>query len=191
MKIHLEKNAIRAMGVAECYLPISNKSTLCSVVMRSDLVIDGCNYGLSTVGGDDITDGISLMYKQFHRNDINVILILGSIMSSYNVVDIHYLFNSFNLPIISVSLNSPKNLENNFKRKHSTSWKNKLLINSKNGDNLKINLTTKYFIHAQICGISKTEAQRLLNKFTLQGSIPEPLRIAKLFARAKVLKPVS
>jgi endonuclease V-like protein UPF0215 family len=52
-------------------------------------------------------------------------------------------------------------------------------------------LTTKYFIHAQICGISKTEAQRILNKFTLQGSIPEPLRIAKLFARAKVLKPVS
>ena len=191
MKIHLEKNAIRAMGVAECYLHISNKSTLCSVVMRSDLVIDGCNYGLSTVGGDDITDSIFLMYKQFHRNDINVILILGSIMSSYNVVDIHYLFNSFNLPIISVSLNSPKNLENNFKRKHPTSWKNKLLINSKNGDNLKINLTTKYFIHAQICGISKTEAQRILNKFTLQGSIPEPLRIAKLFARAKVLKPVS
>ena len=73
MKVHLEKNAIRAMGVAECYLPISNKSTLCSVIMRSDLVIDGCNYGVSTVGGDDITNSISLMHKQFCRNDINVI----------------------------------------------------------------------------------------------------------------------
>ena len=93
--------------------------------------------------------------------------------------------------LISVSLNSPKNLENNFKRKYPNSWKNKLLINSKNGDNLKINLATKYSIHAQICGTSKTEAQRILNKFTLQGSIPEPLRIAKLFARAKVMKSVS
>ena len=144
MKIHLEKNAIRAMGVAECYLPISNKSTLCSVIMRSDLVIDGCNYGVSTVGGDDITNSISLMYKQFYRNDINVILILGSIMSSYNVVDLNFLNNLINLPIISVSLKPPKNLENNFKGKYPNSWNKKLKTYTKNGISQKINIKTEF-----------------------------------------------
>ena len=133
MKIHIEKNALRAMGIAECYFPNSKQSTLCSVVMRSDLVVDGCTYGKSTVGGDDITKNISLMYKKLNRDDINCIMILGSIMSSYNVVDLNFLNKLFNLPIISASLKSPKNLENNFKEKYPNSWKNKLKIHTKNG----------------------------------------------------------
>ena len=91
MKIHLEKSALRAMGIAECYFPNSKKSTLCSVVMRSDLVVDGSIYGESTIGGDDITESISLMYNKLDRDDINCIMILGSIMSSYNVVDLDFL----------------------------------------------------------------------------------------------------
>ena len=97
MKLHLEKSALRAMGIAECYFPNSKKSTLCSVVMRSDLVVDGSMYGESTVGGDDITESISLMYDKMGRDDINCIMILGSIMSSYNVVDLNFLNNLMNV----------------------------------------------------------------------------------------------
>ena len=188
MKIHLEKNALRAMGIAECYFPNSKKSTLCSVVMRSDLVVDGCTYGKSTVGGDDITKNISLMYKKLNRDDINCIMILGSIMSSYNVVDLNFLNKLFNLPIISASLKSPKNLENNFKEKYPNSWKNKLKIHTKNGISQKIKIKTEYSIYIQFSGISLFDTKKILDKFILQGSVPEPLRLAKLFARAKIIK---
>tara|TARA_B100001750_G_scaffold55967_1_gene44165 strand:+ start:648 stop:1214 length:567 start_codon:yes stop_codon:yes gene_type:complete len=188
MKIHLEKNALRAMGIAECYFPNSKKSTLCSVVMRSDLVVDGSIYGESTIGGDDITESISLMYNKLDRDDINCIMILGSIMSSYNVVDLNFLYKSLNLPIISVSLKSPKNLENNFKEKYPDSWKNKLKTYNKNSISQKINIKTEYSIYIQFSGISLSDTKKILNKFTLQGSVPEPLRLAKLFARAKIIK---
>ena len=49
--------------------------------LRSDLVVDGSIYGESTVGGDDITESISLMYDKMARDDINCIIILGSIIS--------------------------------------------------------------------------------------------------------------
>ena len=188
MKIHLEKSALRAMGIAECYFPNSKKSTLCSVVMRSDLVVDGSIYGESTVGGDDITESISLMYNKMGRDDINCIMILGSIMSSYNVVDLDFLNKLLDLPIISVSLKPPKNLENNFKGKYPNSWKKKLKTHTKNGISQKINIKTEYSVYIQFSGISLFDAKKILDKFTLQGSVPEPLRLAKLFARAKIIR---
>ena len=187
MKIHLEKSALRAMGIAECYFPNSKKSTLCSVVMRSDLVVDGSMYGESTVGGDDITESISLMYDKMGRDDINCILILGSIMSSYNVVDLDFLNKLLDLPIISVSLKPPKNLENNFKGKYPKSWNKKLKTHTKNGISQKINIKTEYSVYIQFSGISLSDTKKTLDKFTLQGSVPEPLRLAKLFARAKIM----
>ncbi|MBH59523.1 MAG: hypothetical protein CMO19_03780 [Thaumarchaeota archaeon] len=188
MKIHLEKQALRAMGIAECYFPNSKKSTLCSVIMRSDLVVDGSIYGESTVGGDDVTENILLMYEKINRDDINCILILGSIMSSYNVVDLNLLNKLLNLPIVSVSLKSPKNLENNFMTKFPNSWKNKLKTYTKNDISQKIIMKTEYSIYIQSSGISLSDAKKILDKFTLQGSLPEPLRLAKLFARAKLIK---
>ena len=41
MKLHLEKSALRAMGIAECSKRYEKHSTLCAIIMRSDLIIDG------------------------------------------------------------------------------------------------------------------------------------------------------
>ena len=108
-------------------------------------------------------------------------------MSSYNVVDLDFLNQSFNLPIISVSLKPPKNLENNFKKRYPDSWKNKLKTYTKNGISQKVNIKTEYSAYIQFSGISLFDTKKILDKFTLQGSIPEPLRLAKLFARAKII----
>ena len=187
MKLHLEKNAIRAMGIAECSKRYEKHSTLCAVVMRSDLIIDGCIFGKCTIGGDDITRNILSLYRKIKRTDINVLIILGLIMSSYNVVNVNSLYRSLNIPVISVSLKQPKNLELNFKNKFPNTWKKKIQIYNQNGDTSKISLKTGYSIYVNVSGLSFSDSKKVLNKFLLQGSIPEPLRLAKLFARAKIL----
>ena len=191
MKIHLEKHAIRAMGIAECSKRTAKNSTLCAVVMRSDLVIDGCNYGECKIGGDDITKNIILLYKKMKRTDINLIMILGSILSSYNIINLHALYDSLAVPIISVSLKSPKNLEMNFKNKFPTSWQRKTKVYSQNGKALKITTKTGHFVYVNVAGLSTFDTKKVLNKFLLQGSIPEPIRIAKLFARAKIINEIN
>ena len=58
---------------------------------------------------------------------------------------------------------------------------------TKNGISQKVNIKTEYSAYIQFSGISLFDAKKILDKFTLQGSIPEPLRLAKLFARAKIM----
>ena len=155
--------------------------------MRSDLVIDGCNFGNCKIGGDDITKNIILLYQKMKRSDINLIMILGSILSSYNIIDLNTLKNSLDVPVISISLKSPKNLESNFKKKFPDKWEKKIKIYIKNGEVMKISTKTGYSVYVNAVGLSLFDIKVALNKFLLQGSIPEPIRIAKLFARAKII----
>jgi len=54
--LHLEKQGIRGLAIAESFSQTSKKSVLSGIVMSTDLVIDGFVFGHSTVGGDDATD---------------------------------------------------------------------------------------------------------------------------------------
>ena len=74
-----------------------------------------------------------------------------------------------------------------FKNKFPNTWKKKIQIYNQNGDASKISLKTGYSIYVNVSGLSFSDSKKVLNKFLLQGSIPEPLRLAKLFARAKIL----
>ena len=88
IRLHPEKNGIRAMGVSECFRKSDTKSILCGVIIRGDLVVDGCSFNTSTVDGDDATRRIISLYRNFRRNDVNVIMISGSVISLYNIIDL-------------------------------------------------------------------------------------------------------
>ena len=92
MTLHLEKKAIRVLGIAESFRKEQKYSTLAGVVMRSDLVIDGFAHSRLKVSGSDATSSTLDLYGQLHRNDINAIMISGSVLSLYNVLDIDEIF---------------------------------------------------------------------------------------------------
>ena len=54
---------------------------LAGVVMRRDFIIDGLIFGNTTVRGNDSTEIIVSMLRRMKRNDINCILLGGTIMS--------------------------------------------------------------------------------------------------------------
>ncbi len=56
--------------------------------MRSDLVIDGFAFGEATVEGDDATEAILRLYRSLKRDDVNLMLLSGCIISLYNIVDV-------------------------------------------------------------------------------------------------------
>jgi len=47
--LHLEKQGIRGLAIAESFSQTSKKSVLSGIVMSTDLVIDGFVFGHSTV----------------------------------------------------------------------------------------------------------------------------------------------
>ena len=86
--LHLEKQGIRGLAIAESFLQTSKKSVLSGIVMSTDLVIDGSVIDHSTVGGDDATDVILSMYEKLDRPDVSFLLISGIVISLYNIVDV-------------------------------------------------------------------------------------------------------
>ena len=180
--LHLEKKGIRGLAIAESFSQESKKSVLSGIVMSTDLIIDGFVMGHSTVGGDDATDAILAMYKKLDRSDVSFLLISGIIISLYNIVDLKRISEEIELPVIGVTYEESKGIEDAIKHHFPDSYKSKLAEYSKLGSREKITLHTSHNLYIRNEGCTLLEAKQLLDKITLQGSVPEPLKIGQLLA---------
>jgi hypothetical protein len=180
--LHLEKKGIRGLAIAESFSQDSKKSVLSGIVMSTDLIIDGFVMGHSTVGGDDATDAILTMYKKLDRSDVSFLLISGIIISLYNIVDLKRISEEIGLPVIGVTHEESKGIEDAIKHHFPDSYKSKLAEYSKLGSREKITLHTSHSLYIRNEGCTLLEVKQLLDKITLQGSVPEPLRIVQLLA---------
>lgn len=183
MRLHLNKPGIRALGVAESFKEGETKSRLAGVVMRGDLVIDGFVLGAAKVGGDDATKSLLKMYRALRRNDINLIILSGCIISLYNIIDVDALSEETGLPVICLTYRESRGIERAIKH-HFAEYEKKLEAYRNLGRREPLKLKTGYKVFVRTSGVTRLDAKEVLNIFTLQGSIPEPVRLAKLLARA-------
>ena len=181
---HPEKRGIRIFGIAESFKKSNLTSTLGGVVMRSDLIVDGIVFGNSTLKGDDSTKSIHCMFRSLQRDDINCILLDGLIISMYNIIDGEQLNNITGLPVIAITFEDSAGLEEHIRNHFLEKSEMKLEQYRKLGNRDKVRLKTDKLLYIRYWGLSLKGALNTLNAFTLQGSIPEPIRVAKLLARA-------
>lgn len=182
--IHLEKKGLRGLAIAESFKHGDKKSKLAGIVMRRDYVIDGFVFGSCTVEGDDATDAIIKMHAKLERADINFILISGMIIALYNVIDIKQITKETRLPVIGVTYKTSSGIKDAIEHHFPNSSKSKITQYEKLGTRSQIKLPTGHTIYIRTEGCTTKEAQKILNDFTLQGSVPEPLRIAHLLANS-------
>lgn len=182
--IHIEKKGLRGLVIAESFKQGDKKSKLAGVVMRRDFVIDGFVFGKCTIGGDDATCSILKMYSKLGRDDISFILISGLIIAMYNIVDITMVQKETGLPVIGVTYDKSTGIESAIKRHFPDSYEPKIEKYHKLGNRSKVKLHTGYDLYLRTEGCTTKEAQKLLDRFTLQGSIPEPLRVTQLLAKS-------
>jgi endonuclease V-like protein UPF0215 family len=183
MRVHTNKPGLRALGIAESFSQGNRYSVISGVVMRADLVIDGVSLGRITVGGNDSTDSIFRLYRSFSRNDINLIMLSGCILGYYNIVDLDLLSEKVKRPVICLTYKESKGIEDTIRLKFPED-RIKIQLYKKLGDRKVLKLETGKRILVRVSGINERNTLSLLNRFTLQGSIPEPVRVAKLIARS-------
>ena len=182
-RVHPEKKGIRTLGIAESFRPGRTKSTLAGVVMRRDNIIDDIVFGSCTLEGDDATDNILKMYAVINRQDINCIMIDGLIISLYNIIDGQLLFDAVGIPVIGVTFHDSEGLDDIIRDKYgglSEKMKKYDLIRERQ----HVKLHTGKYVFFRSWGASLRASVALLNAFTQQGSLPEPIRVAKAAARA-------
>lgn len=183
-RIHPEKKGFRVLGIAESFRRPVKKSVLVGAVMRKDLIIDGVVTGSATIEGDDATDSVVNMINGLRRNDINCIMLGGLIISMYNIIDSNQILLRTGIPVIAVTYNESKGIEQILINRFHPNANTKLDSYSGLGQRREVTLRTGSSVYVRFVGLSLKHAILILNSFTLQGSIPEPIRVAKLMARA-------
>jgi endonuclease V-like protein UPF0215 family len=152
--------------------------------MRSDRVVDGLALGRTSVRGDDASASIAGLCHRLKRNDVNVLMVSGAILSLYNIVDIDELSRKTRLPVICLTYKETSGIEDSIRRHFPEGAEAKLEAYRKLGGRKKLRLKSGHLVFARTAGLEQAEAKSVLDLFTLQGSIPEPIRVAQLLARA-------
>ena len=181
--IHLEKKGLRGLAIAESFKQGDNFSRLAGVVIRRDFIIDGFVFGKCTIEGDDATDAILDMYSRLNRDDISYIMISGLVISMYNIIDIKKIWDTTKIPVIGVTYEESKGIEDAIRHHFPNSYEKKLEQYSKLGTRTAITLHTGYNLYLRNEGCLIEEASKFLDLVTVQGAIPEPVRVAQLLAK--------
>ena len=187
MALHINKRGIRVLGVAESFKQGDKKSVLAGVVMRSDHVIDGLAFGTVTVGGMDATEGILHVFESLQRADINIMMLNGCVISWFNIIDIKQVYEQTGVPLICVTYEESGGLEEHIARHFEADERDSRIEAYKRlGNRVPVRLHDKYDVLIRFLGMEKDEAAAVLKKFTTYGNgkVPEPLRVAKIAARA-------
>jgi len=183
MPLHLNKLGLRALGIAESFVRSRPTSTIAGVVMRADLRVDGLAYAHATVGGDDGTEAVLSLYRQLNRKDVNALILSGAALSWFNIIDLQEVFEKTERPLICLTYEESPGLEK-YIREYFHSPEEKLRRYRGLGERQSVRLKTGYEVFVRAQGASPEEARILLNKFTRDGRVPEPVRVARLAARA-------
>ena len=185
---HVDKKGIRVLGISESFIKNkSKKSILTGLIMRADLVIDGFSFAKTTVGGMDATECVLEIYHKLGREDINLVFLNGCVISWFNIIDLKRVYRDIARPIICITYEKSEGLE-----KYLTAYfgpkeaEDRIAKYKENGEREEFKLHTGKLIFVRYLGLDRKDAIQALNKFTLDGSIPEPLRVARLLARTLV-----
>ncbi|MFC6940402.1 DUF99 family protein [Salinirubellus sp. GCM10025818] len=184
------KSGVRALGVAESYPGTARaegggRSTLAGAVVRADRVVDGLAFETCTVGGLDATDAVVRLWTDLDRPDVRYLLLAGVAPAWYNLLDLESLHERTDRPIVAVTFEpsdepleealtrafSGRALERRLERFDRLPPRSRLPINDE-------------AVFLRWVGCEPSEARDVVRAFTPEGGRPEPLRIARMAARA-------
>ena len=176
------KPGVRALGVAESYR--DRRSTLAGAVTRASRVADGFAYQTCTVGGLDATDSIIELFSRLDREDVRYVFVAGIALAWYNVVDLRRVAAEVDRPVISVTFEESPGLVEALAAEfegEELAERKQVFERQPSRERLVVNDQT---VFVRSVDIDRSEARDAVRAFTPEGGRPEPLRVARLAARA-------
>jgi endonuclease V-like protein UPF0215 family len=180
------KPGTRALGVAESYdgTREGDTSTLAGAVVRADRVIDGVGYEQCTVGGTDVTASVRSLVGRLARDDVRYVFLAGIALSWYNVCDLHAVYEAVERPACSVTFEASDGLEDAIAEAFDGEERERRLETYRDQPPRRRVTVNGHDAYVRCVGASEETAERLVREFTPAGGRPEPLRVARMAARA-------
>ncbi|ELY92714.1 hypothetical protein C483_07097 [Natrialba hulunbeirensis JCM 10989] len=161
-----------------------NRSTLAGAVVRADRVVDDLTYGQCTVGGTDATDAVISLLTDLERPDVRYVL-LGAIAPAwYNMLDLARIHEAAERPVLAVTFEASPGLEDDLREAFSgEALQRRLAVYRSLAPRTEVTVNDEA-VYARWLGCAREEAVSVIRAFTPVGGRPEPIRVARLAARA-------
>ncbi|MFC7136252.1 DUF99 family protein [Halobaculum litoreum] len=192
----------RALGVAVSASDgagAPEHATVAGAVVRRDRAVDGLSFSTCTVGGTDATDAVVDCWRRLDREDVRYLLVAGVAPAWFNVVDLAAVRAAVGRPVLAVSFEASAGLEPHLREHFAGEALDRRLAAYRSlPDRLPVRLDDAADADAtdgagddepdlwvRAVGVDGAEARRLVRAHTPAGRRrPEPLRVAKVAARA-------
>lgn len=179
------KDQIRVCGIDDAPFDFGNRSaraTVIGAIVRAPAYLEGVLRFDVAVDGCDATEKIAMAVSNSRFLDqIRAVMIDGISLAGFNVIDIMSLNKQLGIPIVTVTRDRPDmdSIESALS-KYFDDWKERLKVIS------EIPLLPMETEHKPVfvsyAGISEGDATRLVRATTVEGAIPEPIRMAHIIA---------
>lgn len=173
----------RALGVAAS--DRDRLSHLAGAVVRADRVVDGFAFGTCTVGGRDATAAVCELFDRLDREDVRYVFVAGIAPAWFNVLDLHAIYDHTGLPTLSISFEASPGLEGAIRDAFDSDGavESRLTTYRAQPDRRELSVNGET-VFVRSVGLDPDEAVEIVRAYTPAGGRPEPLRIARLAARA-------
>lgn len=192
MEIRQVKREIRILGVDDARFERGRDrwTRLVGVVFRGGKWMEGCVQVPIQVDGDDVTTRLIDMVKtSSHYGQLRVIMTRDTIFGGVNVLDLPRLVEATKLPVIAVSDSRPDmgRVKTALQQIDPEAWKEKLSMLTESGPIREIESRVgRSPVYLQWAGLPFEQAVEVVQKTATHSRIPEPIRVAHLFASSFV-----
>lgn len=176
------KQGARCVGIAESFT--NDHSTLAGVVTRASRVVDGFAFGSCTVGGLDATTGVIDVIEALDRDDVQFVLVAGIAPAWFNILDLEAIHQTVDRPVLSVSFEESDGLATALEREFTgAALERRLATYERLPPRARVEVNG-HSVFVRSVGTGMAESREVIRGFTPEGGRPEPLRVARLAARA-------
>ncbi len=177
------KSKSRFLGIDDAPFRFSDERVpLVGVVVQAPAYIEGVLTTLAEVDGHDATDRIAAMIlASRYRTGLAMVLLDGTAVGGFNVVDVDALHASIGRPVVTVTRRKPDlaAMERALRRRFDD-WDERWdVIRRHDVESVRTRHGSLWVTYA---GTTASEVREAVGLTTVRGVVPEPLRVAHLIA---------
>jgi len=181
------KDQARVLGIDDAPFSFSDGTVpIVGALVRPPTYLEAVLRSAVTVDGDDATvKVVEMVSRSRYREQVKLILVDGIAFGGFNLVDIRALSEGLGIPAATVTRDPPDpDRLRAALQKHFVDWEERWELLSR--EPIIAVATDHSPLHVSCAGIDMDELKAALRSCTVQGAIPEPLRMAHLIATAYV-----
>ncbi len=181
------KPMVRVMGLADGPFSWEDKETVVvGAVVRLPGYVEGLFSTRVEVDGDNATARVIDMVRESgYVGQLRALMVKGASLAGFNVLDGGAIHSATGVPLITVNREEPDmDAVRAALAKHFDDWERRLALLEAGRPERVQNGEFELFCHGH--GLDARQLGVMVRKATVQGALPEPVRLAHLMARTMV-----